>query len=92
LHDIADLADLHREHRVFERADHRAAAEVVEVAAALGTARVVAVGLGQFGELGRRFAQLLEQRLGLGLGLLALGCGLVLVGRDQDVAPFFSAC
>jgi hypothetical protein len=60
--------------------------EPAQVAAA-GRADVVAgILLGDLGELPRRGAQLGQQRLGLGLGLLALGRGRVLGRGDQDVA------
>ncbi len=86
LNQIGNGPALQRKHRLLERRHHGTAGKEAEVAAALGRARVLRIGAGQFGKTGRVLLQLLQQRLRLRphLGLLfGRGGG---VEREQDVA------
>jgi hypothetical protein len=82
LDDRADAPHRQREHHLVELLDHGAAAVPPEVAAVLPGARVLAVLLGQLGEVGA-LADLHEQRFGLGAGGGLGGRGGL--GRDDDL-------
>jgi hypothetical protein len=83
LHEVAQLADLHRERRLVEFGDHLAAREEVEVATLGGAPLVLRVLPGELGEIGA-LLDFRQEVLGLLLRRVVL---FGLAGRlDQDVA------
>ncbi len=86
LHEAARFTLFQRIDRVFNRLDEQALLDHAQITASLGRTRVLRIGLGNRGEIGRSRAHLRQHGFRFRLGRSLVGWLCILGHRDQDMA------